>query len=897
MKRKSLLIKVLTVIFCLGFFAQVNAQGRGASTLTWTDRGPNNIGGPIRAVVFDKSDASGNTLIAGAMAGGLWRSENLGFTWTRIAMGDKVINVSTLIQTSDKSTYAGTGNIDLSMPGTGLYKSTDGVTFDLVSGTTGFDYINDLAVIGNNLYVATEDGLMYFDGSTWTTASSDGVQLTGTAYEVKTAANGLTIAFVNGLAYVSTDGSAAGFKCASTQEGSGSSIINPTQLPKNDIARMAFAISPSDNNVIYATASVASNTTTNGKFAGAYRSLDKGANWEVILPGGSVEYDLFADGSGVQQGNNAQQVLVDPTNPNRVYVGCINMYQGDYVQSGLFSWNGGPISFSTVSSELPVYLPAFHRDYALSHVGNNIAVATDGGLFLSTNVNQTWSAIHRYMGITLANGIGYNSYGHLITGTFRNGIQYIGDGANADDFSYEIYSSRQEGTGYDQMISNLNNDVFFMNSGSTYKRTDDKAVSYSNTFLGSFSSTTVTGAKMLLWESINDPASHDTITYKIAENDTIMVGDVRYIRSNTASFPFPITTDVELHYGDSVVTVDPVQSKYFIGWADSVYMSKNLSKFKETPVWFGLASVKSNTVKSLAVSTDGNVLFVGLNNGMILRVNNLKNVYTAAQAKLVANGGVVVVDTIVSDVVLPELAGRSITSISVDPKNTNHVIFTVDGTGNNFVFKSSNANSAAPSFVSIQNNLPKVAAYASLIEMNNSTSLFIGTANGLYTSSNSGADWAFEAAMGEVKITEIKQQKVVFPAMPLATRIPNVPVVWFPGTTNYGVIYVSTYGRGVWESKNYVGINDTPSSEFTVAKGQLMISPNPVVSTMKISAKINGLSDVKLYDLSGKVVYSAKVYFNGNNGEMTIDGLNRGTYVVEVQNQTFRATGKIVVIK
>ncbi|MCE1168912.1 MAG: T9SS type A sorting domain-containing protein [Sphingobacteriia bacterium] len=897
MKRKSLLINVLTVIFCLGFFAQVNAQGRGASTLTWTDRGPNNIGGPIRAVVFDKSDASGNTLIAGAMAGGLWRSENLGFTWTRLAMDNKVINVSTLIQTADKSTYAGTGIIDLSMPGSGLYKSTDGVNFSLVSGTTGFSYINDLSVNGNNLYVATEDGLMYFDGSTWSVATSGGTQLTGIAYEVKTAANGLTIAFVNGLAYVSTNGSASGFQCVSTQEGVGSAIVNPTMLPKNDIARMAFAIAPTDNNILYATASVASATTTNGKFAGAWRSLDKGASWEVILPGSSVDFDLFVDGAGTQQGNNAQQVLVDPTNANRVFIGCINMYQGDYVQAGLYSWNGGPISFSTVSSELPVYLPAFHRDYAVSHVGNNIAVATDGGLFISTNVNQTWSAIHRYMGITLANGVGYNSFGHLITGTFRNGIQYIGDGANADDFSYEIYSGSQAGTGYDQIISSLNNEIFFMNSGSTYKRTDDKTASFSNTFLGTFSSNAVTGAKMLLWESINDPASHDSITYKIAESDTIKVGDVRYIRSNTAIFPFPVTTNEELVYGDSLVTVDPVQSKYFLGWSDSVYMAKNMSKFKETPVWYGLALVKPNVVKSLAVSTDGNILFVGLNNGMVLRVSNLKDVYTVAQAKLVANGGVVVVDTVVNDVMMPELAGRSITSISVDPRNTNHVIFTADGTGNNFVFKSTNANSAAPTFASIQNNLPKIAAFSSLIEMNNSTALFVGTAQGLYTSNNGGTDWTLESAMGEVKVTEIKQQKVVYPAMPLATRIPNVPVVWFPGTTNYGVIYVSTYGRGVWESKNFVGINEQPSNDLTVVKGQLKITPNPVVNTMKISAKINGLSDVKLYDLSGKVVYAAKVYFNGTNAEMTINGVNAGTYVVEVQNNTFRSTGKIVVVK
>ncbi len=54
--------------------------------LTWTERGPNNIGGRCRAIMVDQTDPTGNTVLVGSVSGGLWRTTNFTSTtptWTQ----------------------------------------------------------------------------------------------------------------------------------------------------------------------------------------------------------------------------------------------------------------------------------------------------------------------------------------------------------------------------------------------------------------------------------------------------------------------------------------------------------------------------------------------------------------------------------------------------------------------------------------------------------------------------------------------------------------------------------------------------------------------------------------------------------------------------------------------
>ena len=126
------------------------------SSLAWTERGPNNIGGRTRGLLFDQSDATGNTVLVGGVGGGLWRSTNFKTTasWTQIGTISSNLAVTCIAQDPQTLTtlYAGTGegfgNSD-AIRGLGMYKSTDGgLTWTLLaSTTTGGANVNDFSYI------------------------------------------------------------------------------------------------------------------------------------------------------------------------------------------------------------------------------------------------------------------------------------------------------------------------------------------------------------------------------------------------------------------------------------------------------------------------------------------------------------------------------------------------------------------------------------------------------------------------------------------------------------------------------------------------------------------------------------------------------------------------------
>ena len=115
--------------------------------LEWTLRGPYNVGGRTRGVVIDKMDP--NTILAGGISGGIWRTEDHGQTWAKMTKNQQLHSVSSIIQDPrDGKTniwYATTGELrgnsagarGAPFRGDGIYKSTDnGYNWELITSTS-----------------------------------------------------------------------------------------------------------------------------------------------------------------------------------------------------------------------------------------------------------------------------------------------------------------------------------------------------------------------------------------------------------------------------------------------------------------------------------------------------------------------------------------------------------------------------------------------------------------------------------------------------------------------------------------------------------------------------------------------------------------------------------------
>ncbi|HRO42812.1 MAG TPA: hypothetical protein PL009_08250, partial [Flavipsychrobacter sp.] len=130
----------------------------GFSSLTWAERGPNNVGGRTRAVLYDANDATGKTVFAGGVGGGLWKCADITATtpvWNVVNDQFSNIAVTAIAQhpSSPQTLYFGTGegwgNAD-GIKGNGIWKSTNsGATWTQLSSTNNnnnFSYIQKIIV-------------------------------------------------------------------------------------------------------------------------------------------------------------------------------------------------------------------------------------------------------------------------------------------------------------------------------------------------------------------------------------------------------------------------------------------------------------------------------------------------------------------------------------------------------------------------------------------------------------------------------------------------------------------------------------------------------------------------------------------------------------------------------
>jgi hypothetical protein len=75
----------------------------------------------------------------------------------------------------------------------------------------------------------------------------------------------------------------------------------------------------------------------------------------------------------------------------------------------------------------------------------------------------------------------------------------------------------------------------------------------------------------------------------------------------------------------------------------------------------------------------------------------------------------------------------------------------------------------------------------------------------------------------------------------------------------------------------------------------IVVYPNPVTNNkiITIQANLNGITQLQVLDLAGKIVLNTQVEFKNNSTEINLEGISKGTYLIKLNNENKLLTKKI----
>lgn len=927
--------------------ATKNSQSRDGE-LNWTSLGPDNYGSLTRGIVYDNQDATNKTIYIGTMGGGVFKTTNGGITWASVSQN---LMVSCMVQTEDGTIYIGTGdgrgahnqnglselNYETSFVGTGIYKLGSETP---VENTSSVAFVNDMAVYGNKVYAATNEGIMSIEGNTASNIKE------GEAFGIEVCSDGELIAVIGSDVYMQDDNDE--FVAITTGE--------ENMLPAEDTYKI-IAVSPSDHNYIYVAYLKNSSETGN-----IYYTSNHGETWETAYTATAM-YDIFGSRGML---DNAMKVY--PNDPRKVLIGGQNLWvMRDVFGEGIFRME---CISSGAGFQIAQSGGAFYYNYQYIHYGiqeiafnpanvNEFFVGSEGGIFKGTcsaAAGYQFEGCNRYMinaenhtsvarmfsvgfagdnNMTLGGSLDHgtiNVFGDPTTNSITEGNAiYPNDIATTN--AAETYGSFDyTKAGGPCAISTINPQIMFVTTtgsnavGTPLMRTQTAGYDYdkenfaysateqssSSTYKPAIVNTNAFRTPIALFENYNDTKAVEFAKYINRDTLAIPAGDKIQLRSHNSEYPFEYILEAPLAAGDSIEVQDIISSTMVVAVEGKVFMTRDALVFNEVARWWQIGSI-TGIPNALTISADGDIAYVGTIEGKLYKATGLTDAVTElaaiGQAEVPAVPGVDGTDSIPAVPAIPSVItfeemdgtafnGQAITSIAINPNDANEVIVTLGNYGNeNYIFHATDG--ATFSAVTSPTQAP---VYSSLIE-STTGKVFVGTENGVYTSDDMNT-WKPTAITG-VPVMEIKQQlqanhdnAYVY----LVDEIGDITTITYPGINNEGMIYIATYGRGLYRCDNYlVSGSELGIEEPTMSQSfEMNIFPNPIVSDATINFNVADKAQVtmQVYDLSGRMVMNQVLgtYGEGSHSaNFNVNGLTSGTYIVRVQAGTVSNTTKILV--
>ncbi len=424
-------------------YTQTLLSNSRSAVLQFEERGPSNVAGRTRAMIIDKQDLSGNTIWAGGVSGGLWKTTDRGQTWQQIDDFFANINIGAIAQDPVLPfiLYFGTGEGFGASAGRGLgiWKSTNGgQSFFQLSSTSGlsdFDYVNDLLITPlGTVLAATQSrycnrgGILRSGngGTTWAKFTDDDncASVPNTfnfATDLERGSDGILYACFG--MFGDNDGI---FR--STNDGLAWSLIYAAQPGES---RIELAVSPSNPKVLYALIE----NSQEGGTPFIKKSADGGVTW-ISMPtplwnnsnnchsttsdwgGGQAWYNLIAE--------------VDPADENTIIIGAIDLFRS---RNGGNTWQ--QISAWRTSESCFPYLHADQHKLIFFN-SDQLLIGNDGGVYITDNaraMQPDFTFISHNYNVTQFYTIDYHpdaGSNWMLGGTQDNGTQLFKDaGMNA----------------------------------------------------------------------------------------------------------------------------------------------------------------------------------------------------------------------------------------------------------------------------------------------------------------------------------------------------------------------------------------------------------------------------------------------------------------------------------
>lgn len=697
----------------------------------------------------------------------------------------------------------------------GLYKSTDGgnnwIKLNLPFTKSNKPTCpNDIEISPNgSIWIGTTNSSNFFDGGGRVLRSTDD----GNSFSEITAVNDILS---------SSNGGGARVEIETTSNSDIVYILSQLKQADNTNPSVEIAMIKITN----ATAVTPSASTLNLPDSPESRSVTYG------FTGAQAFYNLMIE--------------ADPTNPEILYVGGLDLFRSTNAASGtsvnwtaISRWTSSIANYSNNSNFNGSIVHSDQHAMTFKPGAPNTAVfGNDGGIYYAANLS---TASTNSSAITTRN-LGFNVTQFVGLAVMPNGVS----GATGDFF---VAGAQDNGTQYF--------------SGSTASGTSTAGASAG-----------INGTYEIQGGDGGKPSfSQDSDKYYITSyvnNDRIIFRNIGNTNTRTINTNSDPNLSAGLFY--PAMTLDSENDVLYTDFCGKLtstaavtYQIKRYNSLKTGTV------VKTNLSNALLTTyptalntgkTTKTTLYAGTMNGKLLKIANANN-----------SAGTW------SDITGPQFIG-SVSDIEFG-LNDNQIFVTMHNYGVNNIWYTSNGGT---NWYKLDGNLPDLPVKCILQNPLNTAEIMIGTELGVWyantfnptATSDQNLNWKQSYnGMSNVKVTDLDLQ----------ANSPTAPTAY--------KVYASTYGRGVF-SGNLSANLANPINE--IANNSIKVYPTINHGNITISAKKSyGNTKIELFDITGKNIYNSTIILNNNPQEINLGKLSSGNYILKVSGEGFQGTQKLII--